>query len=66
MAGAPRTTMSRIAAAIFNRGVQVHNARIATFGERVEDTFLLSKPEHQPLNGDDRDALAESIRKHLA
>jgi [protein-PII] uridylyltransferase len=58
--------LSRIAAAIFNRGVQVHNARIATFGERVEDTFLLSKPEHQPLNGDDRDALAESIRKHLA
>ena len=57
--------LSRIASAIFSRGVQVHNARIATFGERVEDTFLLSKPEHQPLNGDDRDALAESIRKHL-
>ena len=54
--------LSRIAAAIFKQGVQVHNARIATFGERVEDTFLISDPDHQPLT--DRPGSAASIREH--
>ncbi len=57
--------LSRVAAAIFSQGVQVHNARIATFGEKVEDTFLVSDPKHQPLTEATRDALAESIREHL-
>jgi [protein-PII] uridylyltransferase len=57
--------LSRVAAAIFEQGAQVHNARIATFGERVEDTFLLSDPEHNPLAADAMEALGESIRKHL-
>ena len=41
--------LSRVAAAIFTAGAQVHNARIATFGERVEDIFLISDADHQPL-----------------
>ena len=57
--------LSRIAAAIFREGVQVHNARIATFGERVEDTFLVSDSENRPLTGEVREALAQSIRDHL-
>jgi len=57
--------LSRIAAAIFTQGIQVHNARIATFGERVEDTFLVSDPDHQPLTGDAREALAESLKEHI-
>jgi [protein-PII] uridylyltransferase len=57
--------LSRIATAIFSRDIQVHNARIATFGERVEDTFLVSDAKHQPLTGEARDALAESIRKSI-
>ncbi len=40
--------LSRIAAALFSNGAQVHNARIATFGERVEDTFLVSDAEQAP------------------
>ncbi len=57
--------LSRIAAAIFSRDVQVHNARIATFGERVEDTFLVSDAGHKPLTSDAREALAESIRHNI-
>jgi [protein-PII] uridylyltransferase len=57
--------LSRIASAIFRQGVQVHNARIATFGERVEDTFLISDPEHQPLTKDARNALTEALLKHI-
>jgi len=57
--------LSRLAAAIYQQGVQVHNARIATFGEKVEDTFLISDPDHQPLTESAQEALAEAIRQHL-
>jgi len=57
--------LSRIAAAIFTQGIQVHNARIATFGERVEDTFLVSDPEHQPLTKDAREAMIEALLEHI-
>jgi [protein-PII] uridylyltransferase len=57
--------LSRIAAAIYSQGAQVHNARVATFGERVEDTFLISDADNQPLESAARDALAESLKKHI-
>jgi [protein-PII] uridylyltransferase len=57
--------LSRVAAAIFRQDVQVHNARIATFGERVEDTFLVSDAGHRPLTAQAMDALAGAIRTHL-
>jgi len=57
--------LSRIAVAIFKMGVQVHNARIATFGERVEDTFLISDENRQPLTTEARDSLAEAITKSI-
>jgi [protein-PII] uridylyltransferase len=57
--------LSRVAAAIFHQNVQVHNARIATFGERVEDTFLISDSEHRPLTDEAMAALAEAIQEHL-
>jgi len=57
--------LSRVAAAIFQQGMQVHNARVATFGEKVEDTFLISDLKHQPLTDSAKQALADSIRKHL-
>jgi [protein-PII] uridylyltransferase len=43
----------------------VHNARIATFGERVEDTFLVSDSEHLPLTEAVQDTVAQAIRKNL-
>jgi [protein-PII] uridylyltransferase len=57
--------LSRIAAAIFTQGIQVHNARIATFGERVEDTFLVSDPNHQPLTKDVQEALVKTLTEHI-
>jgi [protein-PII] uridylyltransferase len=57
--------LSRVAAAIFEQGVQVHNARIATFGERVEDTFLISDAQRRPLTEAAREDLAQSLEEHL-
>jgi [protein-PII] uridylyltransferase len=57
--------LSRIAAAIFIHDTQVHNARIATFGERVEDTFLVSDPQHQPLSKEAREALAKTLMEYI-
>jgi [protein-PII] uridylyltransferase len=57
--------LSRVAAAIYEQNVQVHNARIATFGERVEDTFLISDPDHRPLTPEAMEALAGGIRDRL-
>jgi [protein-PII] uridylyltransferase len=33
-------------------GVRVHDARIATFGERVEDFFRITDARNQPLSGE--------------
>ena len=57
--------LSRVAAAIYQQGVQVHNARIATFGEIVEDTFLISDPDHQPLSPEAQEALGAAIQDSL-
>ena len=57
--------LSRVAAAIYSQNVQVHNARIATFGERVEDTFLVSDSDHQPLTPAAMEGLAKAVRDHL-
>jgi [protein-PII] uridylyltransferase len=57
--------LSRVSAAIFTAGSQVHNARIATFGERVEDIFLISDSDHQPLTNSAREKLAQSIIEQL-
>jgi [protein-PII] uridylyltransferase len=57
--------LSRVAAAMFTAGAQVHNARIATFGERVEDTFLISDSRHRPLTESARESLAQSIKEQL-
>ena len=57
--------LSSIAAAIFKQEIQVHNARIATFGERVEDTFLISDSHHQPLTRKAQNALSQTLTEYL-
>jgi [protein-PII] uridylyltransferase len=57
--------LSRVAEAIHERGIQVHTARIATFGEKVEDTFLLSDAQRQPLSAEAQEKLHENLLKHL-
>ena len=41
--------LSIVGRAMQNCGVRLHDARIATFGERVEDYFYLSDFDNQPL-----------------
>lgn len=57
--------LSRLAAAFADSGAQVHDARIATFGERVEDTFLLSDSHNRSLDEQAQKALAEKIGEYL-
>jgi [protein-PII] uridylyltransferase len=57
--------LSRLAAAMVEQKVQVHDARIATFGERVEDTFLLSNAGHEALSAEAQTALAAAVKRHL-
>jgi [protein-PII] uridylyltransferase len=57
--------LSRLAGAMASLGVQVHDARIATFGERVEDTFLISDSAHQPLDEEACQTLLRTIEEYL-
>ncbi|HEX3897201.1 MAG TPA: [protein-PII] uridylyltransferase [Rudaea sp.] len=45
--------------------VRVNGARIATFGERVEDYFLISDEHDRPLDGQARDALERALVARL-
>ncbi|MDZ7749519.1 MAG: [protein-PII] uridylyltransferase [Halofilum sp. (in: g-proteobacteria)] len=57
--------LSKIARAFLDAGVRVHNARIATVGERVDDVFFCTDYDNQPLTEAHvaavRDALARRI-----
>jgi [protein-PII] uridylyltransferase len=57
--------LSQVAAAMVRQGVQVHDARIATFGERVEDSFLISDRDHKPLDVVAREELSRAIKQAL-
>ncbi len=46
-------------------GVRIHDAMIATFGERVEDTFLVSGADGELLDEEQRGRLVDAIRRHL-
>ena len=59
--------LAEIAALLRGHHVRVHDARIATFGERAEDFFLLSDESDRPLQDSDtlqalRDALAACLQ----
>jgi [protein-PII] uridylyltransferase len=54
--------LAKVAQVIRRQRLRVHDARIATFGERVEDFFLLSDEQDRPVtNG----KLLESLRSDL-
>lgn len=46
--------------------IHLHNAKIATAGERAEDTFYISTQENQPLNATEREHLKQRLIKTLA
>jgi len=53
--------LSQISAVLLDQAVRIHDAKIATFGDRVEDAFIISDRYNAPL---DRNLRAE-LRKSL-
>jgi [protein-PII] uridylyltransferase len=58
--------LARIGAVMADHGVQLHNARIATFGERVEDFFFISGRDGKPVDPEVRERLSRDVREALA
>ncbi len=57
--------LSQLAAAMVSCGVRIHDAMIATLGDRVEDTFLVSDQHDQPLDGALQERLKAAILQRL-
>ncbi|MGB0513972.1 MAG: hypothetical protein ACPGJE_03925, partial [Wenzhouxiangellaceae bacterium] len=57
--------LSAIAESLLAAGVRLHDARVATFGQRVEDVFVLSTLGGEALNAETRDALERELRTRL-
>ena len=57
--------LARVAQGFLETGVRVHDARIATFGERVEDFFELTDRCDRPLSGEMQAALRAALLRRL-
>ncbi len=57
--------LSAIAEALVAHGLRLHDARVATFGQRVEDMFTITDADGQPLDRDACDRLEGELRKRL-
>lgn len=57
--------LSAIAEGLLSCGMRVHDARIATFGQRVEDSFLITDREGRALDPAQQDVLLAELRTRL-
>jgi [protein-PII] uridylyltransferase len=57
--------LADVAKVFRDSGVRVHDARIATFGERAEDFFLLSDERDQPLSAPACAALQAALQQRI-
>ncbi|MCC6208440.1 MAG: [protein-PII] uridylyltransferase [Gammaproteobacteria bacterium] len=58
--------LARVGQAFVECGVRLLNAKIATFGERVEDVFFITGKDNNPLNDTTQlDTLRSSLVRHL-
>lgn len=57
--------LSNISAAMVACGVRIHDARITTLGDMVEDAFILSDENNKPLNRDRRTELMNKLTESL-
>ena len=53
--------LSDISAAFVTCGIRVHDAKITTMGDRVEDAFILSDKQNEPLSRDTRAQLLKTL-----
>ncbi len=61
--------LARVGRAFIAHGVKVQHAKIATFGERVEDVFFITDRDNRPLDDEDRlgalrNQLMETLDEH--
>ena len=58
--------LSRVGQALMECGVRLHNAKIATFGARVEDIFHITDQHNKPITDDaQRERLRDVIVRYL-
>ena len=57
--------LADVAQALRDCRLRVHDARIATFGERAEDLFQITDEHDQPLDATAQDCLRETLRVRL-
>jgi [protein-PII] uridylyltransferase len=57
--------LAAVAQSMMDAGVRVHDARIATFGERVEDFFLITDRHDAPLGIEQQDRLLHALLGRL-
>jgi [protein-PII] uridylyltransferase len=57
--------LSRISRVFYNEKIHLHNAKIATAGERVEDMFYLSNYKGEPLTGEEQENLKQKLSDEL-
>lgn len=58
--------LARIGRLFMEAGVELHNARIATLGERAEDVFFITDKQHHPISDPAVcEQLANSLRERL-
>jgi len=57
--------LSNISAAMVACGIRIHDARITTLGDRVEDAFIISDKQNAPLSRDLRTELLQTLTETL-
>ena len=57
--------LAAVAQALAEAQVRVHDARIATFGERVEDFFQITDRQDMPLSSERRNILREALLRRI-
>jgi [protein-PII] uridylyltransferase len=57
--------LADVAMVLRDQGLRVHDARIATFGERAEDVFQITDRRNQPLDDAQQQALHTALRACL-
>ncbi|TDY00111.1 [protein-PII] uridylyltransferase [Thiohalophilus thiocyanatoxydans] len=57
--------LSNIGSVFYTHDIQLHNAKIATFGERVEDIFEITSSDDRPLNAEQKETLRLSTLEEL-
>ena len=57
--------LARIGQAMFDTQISIHEAKIATFGAQIDDVFVLTNSEDQPLDDNDQEELRQALHQQL-